>query len=245
MHWKSDFDNTHRAEDLPPGLSFNNYLFVSTLNQEDIHHHLNIVVNTWRNGGELVREGETSFMQTDIPDISSFVSEKLVSNCSTDDWPKGANAYNFSTTNWFSCIIQGNTTSSFISEGESTWHSVTLGPGFTSSWSDGFPRLPRVPHKRLNDNNCITFCILPKTEFDIGLSDSTQKHSIPYRYEYFSVSAGDTIRTRVCNSEYSGNLILAKGSIKDHEGISIPYYTKQNQTFTALEDTIAISCVRY
>lgn len=239
--FESHFDSSHRIEDLPKGLPAQHYTFVRTEIDNTFHSHLYIMRNTWRDGGEIVREGENSFMQAGIPEVSVESSN----DCPLDEWPRGADAYNFLITNWFSAMISGTTTSSFIATGESDWHSVSLEADFTSSWSDGYPRLPRVPHKRLNDNGCVTFCILPKSELDAQVGASGAKHSIPYRYDYFHVLEGEVIRTRICNSDYSGNLILALGSIEGQEGSVIPYYTKQNQHFTALEETIAISCVRY
>lgn len=72
---------------------------------------------------------------------------------------------------------------------------------------------------------------------------STLKNTTPYRYEYFNVSAGETIRTRACSTEFHGTLILVKGRVDGYDTTEIPYVPPD--TFVALEDTIAISCVRY
>lgn len=238
--FESHLDSSHRVEDLPSGLPAQHYTFVRTEIDNTFHRHLYIMRNTWRDGGEIVREGENSFMQAGIPEVSVDSTD----DCPLDEWPRGANAYNFLITNWFSAMISGTTTSSFIATGESDWHSVSLDADFTSAWSDGYPRLPRVPHKRLNDNGCVTFCILPKSELEAQVGTSGAKHSIPYRYDYFHVSEGETIRTRA-SSGSDAVLVLAQGSVDGQESDVIPYYCTKNQYFTALEDTIAISCVRY
>jgi len=238
--FESHFDSSYRVEDLPKGLPAQHYTFVRTEIDNTFHRHLYIMRNTWRDGGEIVREGENSFMQAGIPEVSVEASN----DCPLDEWPRGADAYNFLITNWFSAMISGTTTSSFMATGESDWHSVSLEADFTSAWSDGYPRLPRVPHKRLNDNGCVTFCILPKSEVDAQVGTSGAKHSIPYRYDYFHVSEGEVIRTRA-SSGSDAILILAKGSVDGQKSDTIPYYCTRNQNFIALEETIAISCVRY
>lgn len=235
--WSSQYDNKYDSSDLPEGLSDQDYIFVAALKDRTSLKDFDIITNYWRNGAELFRTGEKSFASEGVPDISSQISSKLGTDRNTSDWPLDPEKYNFTVTNWFSCIVQGRATSKFEIDG--VWEISEVGQGFHSSWKDGFCRLPQVSHRRISYDNCITFCLIPSIDIE------GQKHANAHRYEYFEVMPGETIRTRVCDSPYGGNLVLYCGSIEGYEGKIIPYYTKQNQTFIAKEHTIAVSCVRY
>lgn len=235
--WSSQYDNSYSVSDLPSGLNPMDYIFVAALKDSKSLHDFDIITNYWRDGGMTVRTDERSFESEGVPDISSQVSSRLGTTRNTSDWPLAPEKYNFTVTNWFSCIVQGRATSTFEIDG--AWETSEVYTGFHSSWEDGFCRLPQVPHKRVSNDHCITFCIIPSVTLE------GRKHENAYRYEYFSVAPEETIRTRVCDTAHAGNLVVYSGSIEGQESKIIPYSTRKNQTFTALEHTIAISCVRY
>lgn len=240
MNFETVFESTYEDDNLPEGLDPRNYKFRKVEVCSDFHEHLKALKTVWRNGSTFRREGENSFQNEDIPEI--LVSNSNDSSYKDHSFTEGD--YNFRITSWFSVCLEGEATTYFQPVGKTEFGSIEVSEGQGTLWADGYCRLPIIPHYRTHRNNFTTFCLIPKTGIEMGGS-STLKNTTPYRYEYFNVSAGETIRTRACSTEFHGTLILVKGRVDGYDTTEISYVPQKNDTFVALEDTIAISCVRY
>lgn len=234
--WDSIYDSSVHADDIPDDASYVDKNLVHTERNYDLHPDLMVNINYWRNGGWINRDsGEDSFIQMDIPDISSSVSSMLDSSTrSSHDWPRGFDAYNFVPTSWFSCLIEGSCTSYFIAEGDTEYHEVAMESVASTAWGDGFCRLPRVAHKRVHSNNCVFFCLIPK------IVDGT-RISTPYKYKQFVLSSGDSFTTNVENSSQA-HLMAIKGRLNGK--MVIAYDPSIEHTHTADSDCVVVSITR-
>jgi hypothetical protein len=237
MLWVSNFDSSYSVSDLPEtGLDTRDPGFVKIYHDTVSHYHFDIVTMHHRNGSS------TPKRIIDSPDIGYAIIEKLTNSRNESDWPLEPENYNFTITNWLSCFVAGTGISRFELD---NWTAREDTINRSTAWADGWSRLPRVPLIRELSNNAISWCFVPKTVHEISNNHVYTKHTIPYRFEYFNISKGETLRTRICDSDYAGHLVLHSGSIKDFVGPAIAYPSSQHNFFTASEDTIAVTCVRY